>query len=52
MSKLQIGLELVRFLREQKKYWLIPMVIVFAVLGALLVIAQSSPVAPFIYTLF
>lgn len=40
------------FLRIRKKYWLLPLLIVTAVLGALLVLAQGSAVAPFIYTLF
>jgi len=44
--------ELSRFLREEKKYWIAPIVIVFALFGLLLVFAQSSVVAPFIYTLF
>ena len=40
------------FLRARKKYWLLPVLIMMALLGALLVLAQSSAVAPFIYTLF
>lgn len=40
------------FLRARKKFWLLPMLIVLVVLGALLVFAQGSAVAPFIYTLF
>lgn len=40
------------FLKVRKKYWLIPMIIVFLLLGLLLILAQSSAVAPFIYTLF
>jgi hypothetical protein len=39
-------------MRERKKYWLIPIMLVMVLLGALLVIAQGSAVAPFIYTLF
>ena len=41
-----------QFLGEQKKYWLIPIVVFLALFGLLLVVAQSSSVAPFIYTLF
>lgn len=52
MSKGRVLGEVVQFLREEKKYWLIPIVLVFAVLGLLLVFAQSSALAPFIYTLF
>jgi hypothetical protein len=44
--------ELWAFLRERKKLWLLPIIIVMVVLGALLVLAQGSVVAPFIYTLF
>lgn len=40
------------FLRERKKFWLLPIVLVLVMLGALLVLAQGSAVAPFIYTLF
>lgn len=44
--------ELWAFMRARKKYWLIPILIVMALLGALIVLAQGSAVAPFIYTLF
>jgi len=40
------------FMRERKKYWLAPIVIVMMLLGGLLIFAQGSAVAPFIYTLF
>jgi len=40
------------FLRHEKKYWLVPIVIVFVLFGLLIVFSQSSAVAPFIYTLF
>ena len=40
------------FLRVRKKYWLIPLIIVTVVLGGLLLLAQGTAVAPFIYTLF
>ena len=41
-----------RFLGARKKYWLLPIIIVTVVLGGLLILAQGSVVAPFIYTLF
>lgn len=41
-----------KFLRVRKKYWLAPVLLVMLVLGGLLVLAQGSAVAPFIYTLF
>ena len=44
--------ELWLFLRERKKLWMFPFVIVLAGLGFLLVVTQGSAVAPFIYTLF
>tara|TARA_Y200000002_G_scaffold371793_1_gene368851 strand:- start:864 stop:1013 length:150 start_codon:yes stop_codon:yes gene_type:complete len=44
--------ELWAFLRVRKKIWLAPIIIVMLVLGGLLIIAQGSVIAPFIYTLF
>lgn len=44
--------ELWAFLRTRKKYWLWPIILVMALLGVLLVLAQGSAIAPFIYTLF
>ena len=45
-------LELLQFLHTRRKYWLMPLVVVIVILGGLLVIAQGSAIAPFIYTLF
>ena len=44
--------ELWTFLRSRKKYWLLPIIVMMALLGGLIVLAQGSAVAPFIYTLF
>ncbi len=44
--------ELWKFLRVRKKFWLAPILLVMALLGALIVLAQGSAIAPFIYTLF
>ncbi len=44
--------ELWRFLQSRKKLWLLPLILVMLVLGGLLVLAQGSAIAPFIYTLF
>lgn len=44
--------ELWRFLRVRKKLWLLPLVVMMLILGGLLVLAQGSAIAPFIYTLF
>lgn len=52
MGKLRVVKELSEFLRTQKKYWLLPLVLTLALLGLLLIAAQGSVVAPFIYTLF
>lgn len=41
-----------RFLAVRRKFWLLPIVVVTVALGGLLVLAQGSVVAPFIYTLF
>lgn len=52
MSKSRVFTEFWQFLRQEKKYWLVPIVIVFLLFGLLIVFSQSSAVAPFIYTLF
>ena len=44
--------ELWAFMRARKKFWLMPIIIVMVLFGGLLVLAQGSAVAPFIYTLF
>jgi hypothetical protein len=44
--------ELWAFLRARKKLWLAPIIVVMIVFGGLLILAQGSVVAPFIYTLF
>lgn len=44
--------DLLAFLRVRKKLWLAPIIIVMVILGGLLMLAQGSVVAPFIYTLF
>lgn len=40
------------FMKERKKFWLLPIILVLLLLGALIVLTQGSAVAPFIYTLF
>lgn len=40
------------FMRERKKFWLAPIILVMVLLGALIVLSQGSALAPFIYTLF
>jgi hypothetical protein len=41
-----------RFLAVRRKFWLLPIIVISVLLGGLLVLAQGSAVAPFIYTLF
>jgi len=52
MSQISIVRELWDFLRIRKKWWLLPIVIVMLLVGTLLIFAQTSVLAPFIYTLF
>ena len=52
MSKLYVIDELWQFMRENKKYWMAPIVITLVLVGVLLVLAKGSAIAPFIYTLF
>ena len=40
------------FMKERKKFWLMPIILILVLLGGLLVLAQGSAIAPFIYTLF
>lgn len=40
------------FMKERKKFWLAPIILILVLLGTLIVFTQSSAVAPFIYTLF
>lgn len=44
--------ELWGFIRARKKYWLVPIFVMMVLLGGLIVMAEGSAVAPFIYTLF
>lgn len=44
--------ELILFFKVRKKFWLLPIVFVLLIGGGLLVLAQGSVIAPFIYTLF
>ena len=49
---LQFLAEMWQFLKVRKKMWLLPIVLAMLILGGLLILAQGSVVAPFIYTLF
>jgi hypothetical protein len=52
MSKISVVGQFFQFLKEEKKFWLAPIIVVFVLFGLLLVFSQSSAIAPFIYTLF
>ena len=52
MGKIQVLKDFWSFLMERKKWWLAPIMIVLLLLGVLIVFAESSALAPFIYTLF
>jgi hypothetical protein len=48
----ELILEMWAFLKERKKFWLLPIIVVLGLFGVLIVFAQGSALAPFIYTLF
>ncbi|MFH1755204.1 MAG: DUF5989 family protein [Candidatus Latescibacterota bacterium] len=52
MANQSIIVEFWEFMRHRKRYWLLPIILVLLLLGALIVFTESSAVAPFIYALF
>jgi hypothetical protein len=52
MAQAGLGRELWMFLKVRKKWWLLPLLLVLLLVGVLLVFAQTSVLAPFIYTVF
>lgn len=52
MSKTEIIRQYFQFLREHKKWWVTPIVVILILLGLLIALGQGSALAPFIYTLF
>lgn len=52
MGKLSIFGEIWAFMNERKKWWLLPIIVMIVLLGLILVFAQGSALAPFIYTVF
>ena len=52
MPRFPLLLELMAFMRVRRKWWLLPVLLVMLAMGALLVFAQGSALAPFIYTIF
>lgn len=52
MTSTPLILELWEYLKVRKKWWLLPIIVVMVLVGSLIVFAQGSALAPFIYTLF
>ncbi len=52
MSKISIFMEFMFFIKQSKKWWLIPIVVFILFFGMLIVLTEGSAIAPFIYTLF
>jgi drug/metabolite transporter superfamily protein YnfA len=52
VSKIRIVREYFQFLRQQKKWWLLPIAVLLVVFGAIIVLTQGSALAPFIYALY
>ncbi len=52
MARHGIAVEIWDFLKVRKKWWLLPIIVMLALIGALIVLAQGSALAPFIYTIF
>jgi hypothetical protein len=52
MANVRVLREFLSFLKHEKKFWLIPIIVMLVLFGLLLVFSQSSAIAPFIYTLF
>jgi competence protein ComGC len=52
MSRMSMLAELWWFLKERKKFWLLPMIVILLLLGLLIVFTANSALAPFIYTVF
>ncbi len=52
MKRFQLLYEFWLFLRQNKKLWLVPMILILVVIGGLLIFAQTSALAPFIYSIF
>jgi hypothetical protein len=52
MARASLISELWQFMRMRKKFWLLPIIVIMVLVGGLLVFAQGSALAPFIYTIF
>jgi hypothetical protein len=49
---MELFVELWAFLKQRKKFWLLPIIVILGLFGVLIIFAQGSALAPFIYTLF
>ncbi len=45
-------IELLRFIHNRKKYWIVPILLILLIVGGLIVITQGTSIAPFVYTIF
>ncbi len=52
MAKQSLVREFMLFIKHEKKWWLVPLILVLLLVGALMIFASSSPLAPFLYPLF
>lgn len=52
MAQASLTKEMWQFMRMRKKFWLLPIIVIMVLVGGLLVFAQGSALAPFIYTIF
>jgi hypothetical protein len=52
MAKQSLIKEFFHFIKAEKKWWLIPLILVLLIVGGLILFASSSPLAPFVYPLF
>jgi hypothetical protein len=52
MAQASLSRELWQFMKVRKKFWLLPIIVIMVLVGSLLVFAQGSALAPFIYTIF
>lgn len=52
MGKLTVFVDIWKFMRARRQWWLAPLIVIIVMFAFLLIFAQTSPLAPFIYTLF
>lgn len=52
MAKQSLAKEFLLFIKHEKKYWMIPLIVVLLIVAALIAFSSSSPLAPFLYPLF